>query len=112
MTRDREEMNMRKSHLLSAAAAALAFAQPAQADTVTDWMDLAARLGNAAQASPAPRTPEQERATTRVALAMFEAVNALDRRYRSHLDFPAADANASQDAAAATAAYRVLLHHY
>lgn len=103
---------MRKTYLLTAAAAALAFAQPAWADTVTDWMDLAVRLGNAAQASPAPRPPEQERATTRVALAMFEAANAIDRRYRSHLNFPAAGADASQDAAAATAAYRVLLHHY
>ena len=97
---------------LAAAAAALALgAQPAS-DTVTDWMDLAMRLGNAQQGAPGPRMPEAERATTRAALAMFEAVNALDRRYRSHLNLPAGPAGASQDAAAATAAYKVLVHHY
>jgi hypothetical protein len=41
---------------------------------------------------------------------MFEAVNAIDPRYESYLKFPAAtDRSASQDAAAATAAYKVLL---
>lgn len=95
------------------AAAALAGATPAEADTVCDWMDMAGRLGAAAQAAPGPRSPERERATTRAALAMFEALNAIDPRYRSHLGFPAATAaGASQEAAAATAAYRVLLHHY
>jgi hypothetical protein len=43
---------------------------------------------------------------------MFEAVNAIDRRFESYLGFPAADPAASHDAAAATAAYKVLLHHY
>jgi hypothetical protein len=43
---------------------------------------------------------------------MFEAVNAIDPHYRSYLHLPAADPKASQDAAAATAAYRVLLASY
>jgi hypothetical protein len=43
---------------------------------------------------------------------MFEAVNAIDRCFQSYLDFPAADPGASQDAAAATAAFKVLLQHY
>jgi hypothetical protein len=43
---------------------------------------------------------------------VFEAVNAIDRRYQSYLNFPAGDPKALQDAAAATAAYKVLLHHY
>ena len=103
---------MRKAILGLAAATATMWAQPAAADTVCEWMELAHRLGNAAQAMPAARGPEAERATTRVALAMFEALNAIDRRYRSHLDFPVAGAAASQDAAAATAAYTVMLHHY
>ncbi len=102
---------MRKGHLTTAAAAALVFAQPAQADPVTDWWDLASRISNASQGSPM-RTPDQDRATTRAALAMFEALNAIDRRYDSYLNFPAGDASASQDAAAATAAYRVLVHHH
>ncbi|HYG30875.1 MAG TPA: vanadium-dependent haloperoxidase [Allosphingosinicella sp.] len=104
---------MRKSLLLAAASAALIFgAPPASADTVCDWMDLAARLGNASQASPTPQTADQVRATTRTALAIFEAVNAIDRRYESYLRLPQAEATASQDAAAATAAFRVLHHHY
>ncbi|HYJ29033.1 MAG TPA: vanadium-dependent haloperoxidase [Allosphingosinicella sp.] len=104
---------MRKSYwIIGAAIAAALGAQPASADTVTDWMDLASRLGNAAQSSPTPQTAEGARATTRTALAMFEAVNAIDRRYQSYVQTPQADASASQDAAAATAAYRVLLHHY
>ena len=104
---------MRRSAFLAAAAAALMLgAQPASADTVTDWMDVANRLNNAAQASPTPQTADQVRATTRTALAMFEAVNAIDRRYQGYLQLPQAEPSASQDAASATAAFRVLLHHY
>jgi hypothetical protein len=103
---------MRASYLATAAAGALLIAQPASADTVCDWMDLAGRLGAAAQAAPSPQLPEQMRATTRTSLAMFEALNAIDRRYQSYLGFEPADRTASQDSAAATAAYRVLVHHY
>lgn len=102
---------MRASYLATAAAAALILAQPASADTVCEWMDLAGRLGAAAQAAPV-QPPEQMRATTRAALAMFEALNAIDRRYQSYLGFEPADRTASQDAAAATAAYKVLVHHH
>ncbi len=103
---------MRKTAIGTAAIAALVLAPPAAADTVTDWFDLASRLGNAQQGVPGPRTADNERATTRAALAMFEALNAIDRRYQSYLNVAAGDASASQDAAAATAAFRVLLHHY
>ncbi|MGZ9098788.1 MAG: vanadium-dependent haloperoxidase, partial [Brevundimonas sp.] len=48
----------------------------------------------------------------RASLAVFEALNAIDRRYESYLDFPVGDPGASQDAAAVTAAYTVMLHHY
>lgn len=103
---------MRASHLATGAAAALLMAQPVSADTVCEWMDLAGRLGAAAQAAPNPQLPEQMRATTRTSLAMFEALNAIDRRYHSYLGFEPADRTASQDSAAATAAYKVLVHHY
>src|SRR5688572_2672972 len=105
---------MRRAFLkvAAAAAAALVFAQPAAADTVCDWWEFANRLANPMQANPAPRTPDVDRAATRVSLAMFEALNAIDRRYESYLGFPAGDASASQDAAASTAAYRVLLHAF
>lgn len=96
----------------AAVAAALVLARPAAADTVCDWWELASRLSNPMAATAAPRTPDMERAATRASLAMFEAVNAIDRRYESYLGFPAGDPAASQDAAAATAAYRVLLHTF
>ena len=100
------------------AIAALAVAQPASADTICEWIDFAQRLAAAGPGAadsaltPAPRNPELSRAQTRVALAMFEALNAIDRRYVSYLDFPQGEATASQDAAAVTAAYQVLLHFY
>src|SRR5688572_7583649 len=94
------------------AGTALAWAQPASADVVTDWWDVANRYYNAAQGMPGSLSPDVSRASTRTALAVFEAVNAIDRRYQSYLGFAAADPKASQDAAAATAAYKVLLHHY
>lgn len=95
---------MRSYPMAAAAACALLLAQPASADTVCEWMDLANRLGAAAQAAPTPQLPEQMRATTRTALAMFEALNAIDRRYSSYLGFEPADRTASQEASAATAA--------
>ena len=68
-------------------------------------MDFAGKVEAAVPASPAtPRTGEHDRAQTQVALAMFEALNAIDRRYETYLGLPAGDAQASQDAAAATAA--------
>jgi hypothetical protein len=94
------------------AGAAMAIAEPAHADVVTDWWDVANRYYNAAQGMPGSLSPDVARASTRTALAMFEAVNAIDRRYQSYLSVSAADPGASQDAAAATAAYKVLLHHY
>ena len=104
---------MRGLYKLLAAAAALAFARPAAADTVTDWWDFGNRIAQTASGlSGLPGTPDQQRAQTRATLAMFEAVNAIDRRYESYLHVPAGDPGASQDAAAATAAYRVLLQHF
>ncbi|HEX8527106.1 vanadium-dependent haloperoxidase [Allosphingosinicella sp.] len=103
---------MRRLTLAIAATAAAVAATPASADTVTDWGEVAGRYGLAVQAGLAPRMPGVERATARTALAMFEAVNAIDRRYQSYLAVPQGDPAASQDSAAATAAFRVLLAHY
>jgi hypothetical protein len=86
---------------------------PALADTVCEWMEFSQGITTAAAPPPAaPRTPDHDRAGTQVALAMFEALNAIDRRYESYLKFPAGTPSASQDVAAATAAYQVLLAHY
>lgn len=98
---------MRRMGFMGAAAAAALIAAPAAADTVADWWDYAGRI--ASPLTAAPQTPDQSRALTRASIAMFEAVNAIDRRYQSYLNFPAGDPTASQDAAAATAAYKVLL---
>jgi hypothetical protein len=105
-------MNMRKLIMILAAATSLAAATPASADSVADWWDFANRVSNAAGVQSGMGTPENSRAVSRTALAMFEAVNAIDRRYQSYLNFPAGDSTASIDAAAATAAYKVLHQHF
>lgn len=103
---------MRKFLFLTAAAG-LAVASPASADTVCEWIEYAQLVGTAA-APPADavRTGEHDRAQTQVAIAMFEALNAIDRRYESYLAMAPAEPGASQDAAAVTAAYQVMLAHY
>jgi len=103
---------MRALLKITAAAAAIAISAPASADTATDWWELGNKFWLASMASPAPSSPDVQRASTRAALAMFEAVNSIDPRYESYLGFPRADSSASQDAAAATAAYTVLLKHH
>ena len=97
-----------------AAGALLTAATPASADTVCEWHDFAEAIVTAAAPPPdAARTGEHDRARTQMSIAMFEALNAIDRRYESYLGMPAAaEPGASQDAAAATAAYRVLLTHF
>ena len=71
---------MRGVHFLAATAVALVAAAPARADTTTDWWDTANRYYLEGQGAPGPRSPDMERVTTRAALAMFEAVNMIDRR--------------------------------
>ena len=100
-------------HLLLLTASTLLFATPASADTVCEWMDFADKIEKAAAPPPdVPIGPEHAHAQAQVALAMFEALNAIDRRYESYLKLSAGDPAASQDAAATTAAYKVLLAHY
>jgi hypothetical protein len=113
------DIEMRAKLLGAVAALSVVWSSPAMADTVCEWMDFATRIAAAGGGAPpatavtaAPRNPELSRAQTRVSLAMFEALNAIDRRYESYLNFPLGDAGASQDAAAVTAAYHVLVHYY
>lgn len=104
---------MRITTLAAGAALSILAASPAGADTVCEWMAFAGQIGTASAPAPgAPRTPDHDRARTQVALAMFEALNAIDRRYESYLKLPLGDAGASQEVAAMTAAYQVLLAHY
>ena len=85
----------------------LAAAPPAGADVVSDWNE-AARAIAAEVAGPGPQAPPRLGVEAQVALAMFEAVNAIDRRFESYLGFPAATAAASPEAAAAVVAHSVL----
>src|SRR5687767_11526015 len=95
------------------AASVLSLGSPAAADTICEWMEFAQTIQTAASPpAGAPRVPDHDHAQTQVALAMFEAVNAIDRRYESYVGMTAADPKASQDAAAVTAAYNVLLAHF
>ncbi len=104
---------MRKSTLVGGFAGALLVSTPASADTVCEWVEFGTMV-QAAAAPPAtaPRTPAHDRAQTQLALAMFEALNAIDRRYEYYLGMAPADPKASPDIAAATAAYQVLLAHF
>jgi hypothetical protein len=104
---------MRTLALLVAGTAFVLGSAPAYADTVCEWIEFSETIATAAAPPPdAPRTGEHDRARTQMALAMFEALNAIDRRYESYLGMAPAESGASQDAAAATAAYQVLVSHF
>jgi hypothetical protein len=77
-----------------AALAAAGLATPARADPVADWYEASSALGGQAR--------------SQVALAMFEAANAVDRRYESYLGFPAAATPANGEVAVAVAAHGIL----
>jgi hypothetical protein len=100
-------------YLLALTAASALAATPAHADVVCEWMDFAGKIQSAAAPPQSgPLTGEHDRAQSQVALAMFEALNAVDRRYQSYLGLAENAPGGSQEAAAATAAYRVLLSHF
>jgi hypothetical protein len=78
----------------------------ARADAVTDWNGYAstAIVVNAGQPPPVSVL-----SFATVQGAVYDAVNAIDRGHRPYLAQPAASRSASKDAAAATAAFRVLV---
>jgi hypothetical protein len=99
----------RRAALLLAGAALLAIAAstPARADTVTDWNQQAtdALIVTAGQG---PTVSVLHLAM--VHGAVYDAVNAIDRRHDPYLGAPRARSWYSKDAAVATAAYRVLVN--
>jgi hypothetical protein len=104
-----------KAHFLAASTAILSLAapSPAAADTICEWWAFATGVIAASQPpATVPRTPDHGQVSVHVALAMFEALNAIDRRYESYLKFPLGEGGASQDAAAISAAHEVLLAHF
>jgi hypothetical protein len=78
------------------------------ADVISDWNEKAVSVVTARQLPP----PQAERIMAMVHVAMFDAVNTIERRYRPYLvQFPAAP-GASRAAAAAAAAGAVMLGLY
>jgi hypothetical protein len=80
----------------------------ARADPVTDWNQTAIR---ATEIAGAP-VPVQTRVMAMVHAAMFDAVNAIERRYAVYAVDASAPSGASADAAAAAAAHGVLVRVY
>ncbi len=75
------------------------------ADAVTDWNETGVASVLAARQSP----PDGARTMAMVHVAMFNAINAIDRRYATHGFDGRAPADASANAAAAAAARTVLV---
>jgi hypothetical protein len=69
----------------------------ARADVISQWNEQVLALGGAS------------RTLAMVQVAMFDAINAIQPRYRPYLELPAAPAGALPEAAAASAAYGVLV---
>jgi PAP2 superfamily len=79
-----------------------------RADVITDWNEVALEAVIAAREAQ----PTQARSVTMVHVAMFEAVNAIDRRYARYATRVAPASGASREVAAATAAHAVLTKLY
>lgn len=100
---------MKKAFIATAlAGAALACAQPARADIVVDWAEFANRINNKVD----ERSPISFAVNSQMALAMFEAANAVDHRYQSYVGMEPAAPGASEDAAIMAAARAVLIACY
>src|SRR4051794_41640502 len=100
---------MRTTLITSAVAlTAIALFAPtvARADTVTDWNGYASTAIVVTGGQP---PPSAVLSFAMVQGAVYDAVNAIDRGHRAYLPQPPASAAASKDAAAATAAYLVLV---
>lgn len=89
--------------------ALLIAATAGRADVVSDWFEFAAAVDDAGQSADAPFNVDTYIAGTRVALAMFEAADSIDRKYASYLGVARAAPDASGPIAVATAAHDVLL---
>ena len=74
-------------------------AVPARADIVTQWNEQTFTSGG----------PQLQRTLAMVHLGMFDAINAIEPRYRPYLRLPAPPGGANPEAAAASAAHGVLI---
>ncbi len=89
----------RMPRALAACAVVLLTGAPVRADVVTDWNQQVFASGG----------PQLQRTLAMMHLAMFDAMNAIDPRYRPYLDLPAPPAGADPEAAAAAAARGMLV---
>jgi hypothetical protein len=96
---------MRKAKLAIVMAAALTCGAGAQANAVLDWNEI--MMDALAGQNPVNET----RLAAITHLAMFEAVNAVTGEYEPYIGTIEAAPNASAEAAAVAAAYRVLYHY-
>jgi hypothetical protein len=83
----------------------ISMTSPARADIVSDWGARAIAIGVEKQMPNAPLT----RGLAMMHVAMFEAVNAVERRYMPYKLDLTADPSTSKEAAAATAAHAMLV---
>src|SRR5262249_19818217 len=96
---------MKTRALLQTIAVLGVLAAPAHADVISDWNEKVVSFVTSAKMAP----PQAERVMAMAHVAMFDAVNAIDKRYRPYLIQPDAPPTASRETAAAVAASRVLL---
>jgi hypothetical protein len=90
---------------LAALAGCLTFGLPGRADTVTDWnANTDQAIETAAQGAPV-----QGRILAIVHTAIYDAVNGIDRKYTPYFVMEQGPRDASDDAAAAQAAYTALV---
>ena len=84
------------------------FGSPARTDVIMDWNAKADAIAAEKQITPSPHA----RALAILHVAMFEAVNAIERRYNPYKLNLTADSSTSKEAAAASAGYHVLVALY
>jgi hypothetical protein len=89
-------------HVFSVLLAILLNASIARADAVLDWNEVALA------AVSTSRPPDGARAMAMMHVAMFDAINAIEQKYRPYAHLAKAPKETSADAAAAAAAYAVL----
>ena len=104
---------MKRVFLVRAAAVALALtSSAARADVVTDWVEFVDPVSTEGTKARTGFDPATAQDSSKIALAIFEAANSVDRRYKSWLGVAAAPKGASLDLAVATAARDALITCY
>jgi hypothetical protein len=104
----RVEDEMLNRAVLLAVVASCVSTTSVSADVISDWNERAVAHVTARQVPP----PEAERVMAMVHVAMFDAVNAIERRYHPAIAQASPPATASKEAAAAAAAGTVLVGLY